>query len=621
MTFQEIFIDEAATKLIKVPDYQRAYSWESKQIELFIGDLASLVNRGGYYFGHFIVENGPDAMELVDGQQRLTTVVLFLRVCQIENPHPNPQRLFELLNRFETVGYDQFALANIFDKSPVWLKSLERAEPKDHEIIQALNLDEKFFTYSQRRLALAMWHFHRAFEKGTLQVSLIPKYVEELSGALCSCHITEDKTVAVNIFEMHNTRGVPLKLIEVVKAKLMKAVYDEGGPDRDKSIQKVQAEFAIIQAFEERLHLKRFRGEMTLEGILRHHLRVVDDGNKTSRDEMDKPPRNASSDELIRYVSERSSAAYAVALSREFRKSVQIICETLPAWDELSDGDGREAEKLVGDVMILHRGLSCELFLLVCRRLESAEGLANGRVSKATLILWEKLLFTHDFHDKNHRLARDSRENFPKLFAEFGQTEESISSVIERYLVNGFREDKTRGELQKVVRDHFVNAKDWILNSAFNGWRNKWIYALYKYEISQGANLRPIMKETISLEHILPQSWDRKWLTEDGSQAEKPGVDQDHEKHLRELAIKIDSCINGLGNLLLVTREQNSSLSNEHPARKSYMDICQSGSYSEHEKNRDRANPDSWNSAAKWEPLIHARGEKIITFILENMLN
>lgn len=606
-TFGSIFLTGFSTHRIKVPDYQRAYSWESKQIDLFIGDLVSNANRSGYYFGHFIVEDSKSYLELVDGQQRLTTVVLFLLVCQIKRPDLCIQGIFDLVERFETVGYDQPALLNIRKMSPGWLGGRGNAEPKDEAIIEGFGLEEKSFTYSQRRLALAVWQFHRAFEKGRLDASHIPSYIQMLCDSLCSCHIAKDKTVAVNIFEMHNTRGVPLKLIEVVKAKLMKAVYDEGGLERDENIRKMQAEFAIIHAFEERLSLTSFRGEMTLEAILRHHLRVVDDGSKTSREAMDKPARNASPDDLIRYVSERLSASYAVALSREFRKSVQIICETLPAWDD-------QPEKLVGDVMILHRGLSCEFFLLVCRRLESFVGKADGGVSGDTLRLWEKLLFTHDFHGRNHRLARDRREDFPKLFSAFGQTEDSISSVIEHYLSKGFRDDKTGGDLQKVVRDHFVNAKDWILNSAFNGWRSKWVYALYKYEISKRADLRHIMSETISVEHILPQSWDRKWITEENLPADNPGSAPDREKHIRERGMEIDSFINGLGNLLLVTREQNSALSNDHPAEKSYA-ICLGGSYAEHENNRG-----SWKSSANWKELIHKRGENIFNFILEEML-
>lgn len=605
-TFESIFLTRFKGRRIKVPDYQRAYSWDSKQVELFIGDLSGLVDRGGYYFGHFIVEDNHHAVELVDGQQRLTTAVMFLRVCQIKTLNPSPQHLFDLLNRFETVGYDQTALEKIMDKSPVWLESQGDVEPKDDDMIQALNLEKKSFTYSQRRLALAVWHFHRAFEKGTLQASRIPEYIQMLSNALCSCHIAKDKTVAVNIFEMHNTRGVPLKLIEVVKAKLMKAVYDEGGPLRDDNIKRIQSEFALIHAYEERLVVSSFRGRMSIKEILTHHLRVIDDAEKQSGALMNHPARDASADDLIRYINERISATYALALAREFRRSVQFLCDALPQWDQ--------SERLVGDVMILHPGLSCEFFLLVCRRLGSADGEADGRVSTATLSLWERLLFTHDFHTRYHNL-KGTRDDFPGLFSKFDRQETSIAQEIEMKVREGFRKDKTDGDLQKVVRDDFLIGKSWFLSSAFNGWRNKVLYALYKYEIDHEADIRRVMKDSVSVEHILPQEWDWKWLEEEDCPAKQFESPEEREKHRRERGPEVAAFINGLGNLLLVTREQNSALGNEHPAKKNYTHICQGGSYAEHEGRRE-----DWKASEKWKELIRERGERIFDFILNTML-
>ncbi len=605
-TFEATFIDRFRGRQIKVPDYQRAYSWESKQIELFIGDLIDQNKGGGYYFGHFIVEDTAYAVELVDGQQRLTTLVLFLHVCQMLKPELCTHGLFSLCDRFETVGYDQAALLNLRKWAAALLEREGKAEPEDDAILKALQLDANTYTHSQRRLALAMWNFHRAFEKQVLETCRIPDYVQMLSSALCSCHVAKDKTVAVNIFEMHNTRGVPLKLIEVVKAKLMKAVYDAGGSQREKDIQAIQAEFAIIHAYEERLIVSSFRGQMSIKEILTHHLRVVDDAGKQGGDAMNQPPRNASADDLISYITKKLSATYALVLARELRKSVQFLCDALPQWDH--------SEKLVGDVMILHRGLSCEFFLLVCRRLESADGKADGTVSPATLRLWEKLLFTHDFHTRYHNL-KGTRDDFPGLFSKFDRREASIAEKIEIKVREGFRKDKTEGDLQKVVRDDLLNGKPWFLNSAFNGWRNKVIYALYKYEIDQGADIRRVMKESISVEHILPQEWDWKWIEEKDFPPKQFESPEQREKHRRERRPEVGAFINGLGNLLLVTREQNSALGNEHPAEKSYTHICQGGSYAEHESRRE-----DWKTSEKWAELIRQRGERIFDFVLNTML-
>jgi uncharacterized protein with ParB-like and HNH nuclease domain len=73
-----------------IPEYQRSYSWEEKQINLFIGDILEFCdNKNGtsdstkYYLCHYILEkpDNIDEYEIVDGQQRISTIYLFLLVC------------------------------------------------------------------------------------------------------------------------------------------------------------------------------------------------------------------------------------------------------------------------------------------------------------------------------------------------------------------------------------------------------------------------------------------------------------------------------------------------------------------------------------------------------------
>jgi uncharacterized protein with ParB-like and HNH nuclease domain len=78
---------------IVVPTYQRAYSWETPiknsprktHTDVFITDLEeyrksyAISSISPYYFGHFMFEEKEDAsFYVIDGQQRLTTIVIFL---------------------------------------------------------------------------------------------------------------------------------------------------------------------------------------------------------------------------------------------------------------------------------------------------------------------------------------------------------------------------------------------------------------------------------------------------------------------------------------------------------------------------------------------------------------
>lgn len=85
-------------KLLRIPDYQRGYAWEREQLDAFWEDLISLPDGRSHYTGVLTLKKIPnsdvkeDAKEfwlvddhayklyhIVDGQQRLTTVTLFLQ--------------------------------------------------------------------------------------------------------------------------------------------------------------------------------------------------------------------------------------------------------------------------------------------------------------------------------------------------------------------------------------------------------------------------------------------------------------------------------------------------------------------------------------------------------------
>jgi hypothetical protein len=310
-TFKSIFFPKGDAVPVRVPDYQRAYSWEQKQIELFIKDLKKYhVAETNYYFGHFIVEAKPGQREweMVDGQQRLTTFVLFVMVCQVLSPSGDHSFAYSMIDQFSTVSYDVKALKNMRNKLGYFLDSNKHFDPKnppsDTQIVDGFGLSESF-THSQRRMVLALLRFHQAFQKdkGELERDKITDYINVVMNALCSHHRTEDKSVAVSIFEMHNTRGVPLTTIEIIKAKLMKFVYDHGEKeDREKKVKQIQTEFGEIYGMEERLAARSFRREMTMEQLLRLHLRVVDNGTKKNATEFHSPADNANADALVAYV-------------------------------------------------------------------------------------------------------------------------------------------------------------------------------------------------------------------------------------------------------------------------------------------------------------------------------
>jgi len=80
-----------------VPSYQRRYAWGPNQVAAVFDDINMLKDGDGHFFGMILLHThdhvgGLNTPELVDGQQRSTTLAILLKALQ---------------KRFEDFGYDE----------------------------------------------------------------------------------------------------------------------------------------------------------------------------------------------------------------------------------------------------------------------------------------------------------------------------------------------------------------------------------------------------------------------------------------------------------------------------------------------------------------------------------
>ena len=59
-----------------IPVYQRNYSWKDEQIETLFDDIKN--EDIGYYVGNLLINTDASSNNIIDGQQRLTTLSLML---------------------------------------------------------------------------------------------------------------------------------------------------------------------------------------------------------------------------------------------------------------------------------------------------------------------------------------------------------------------------------------------------------------------------------------------------------------------------------------------------------------------------------------------------------------
>ena len=63
-----------------IPEYQREFAWGISEVEELINDLNDINANDKYFIGHMVFEgreNG-DIFQIIDGQQRITTIVIII---------------------------------------------------------------------------------------------------------------------------------------------------------------------------------------------------------------------------------------------------------------------------------------------------------------------------------------------------------------------------------------------------------------------------------------------------------------------------------------------------------------------------------------------------------------
>ena len=184
-----------------IPLYQRAYAWEDKQLMQLIEDISDVPNDANYYIGTLIVSRQGNKFEVVDGQQRLTSLYMLLNCLD--------QEVKSTLS-FACRDKSNYTLKNIKDllhenRSKL---DMERIEPNIqrglHILTEELNKPE----YDKADLL-------KKLEKVVLYRIEVP-----------------ENTDLNRYFEIMNTRGEQLEQHDILKATLMGYLQD----DIDKAI-------------------------------------------------------------------------------------------------------------------------------------------------------------------------------------------------------------------------------------------------------------------------------------------------------------------------------------------------------------------------------------------------
>jgi uncharacterized protein with ParB-like and HNH nuclease domain len=202
-TISEIFKD----KFFIVPDFQRGYSWESEQLEDLINDIENLKNREHkHYTGTIVMVQSNDniqTLEIIDGQQRLTTIVMLISAIYFSNPVKYKDLLSSFLRRGE-LGNRKLVLQPNVETAAIFSKLIiENEEGENLEIKSDVNV-------ANAKKIISKWIKKR---KNSLDL-----YLDVILNKLGFIfYLTEnDKEIGI-MFEVINNRGKELSELEKIK--------------------------------------------------------------------------------------------------------------------------------------------------------------------------------------------------------------------------------------------------------------------------------------------------------------------------------------------------------------------------------------------------------------------
>ncbi len=208
----------------KIPSYQRPYSWERDEIEKFCEDIIlSFKNNDEYLLSSIIlVEHKKDKLyEVIDGQQRLTTISIFLSV--LKSFLQNKDNLEDINNRI--LNGTEIRLQRVQTDKSYHQDFQNVLQNFNYEEFKELVKKRKYKKNNYYQNSLIIYDFlNSEFCK---EIDFDEFYEEFFIDKVYLIRVyTTQESKAMRLFEVLNSRGLPLKNSDLIKNHIMEQIYE-----------------------------------------------------------------------------------------------------------------------------------------------------------------------------------------------------------------------------------------------------------------------------------------------------------------------------------------------------------------------------------------------------------
>lgn len=197
-------------KFFRIPNYQRDYSWDIGNVDDLIDDIIEAIETNtSHYIGTFILSetSRPKLYNVVDGQQRLTTLIMLLNIAIKQLGTQSDQIIYgDKFIRSQSDSVWRLELLN--DNSTFFQEMLEDAKPKTR-------------TKSQDLLWEAYKHINTRIATLKSNQTLSTQLLEAIKQLEVMEFIESDDGKAIRMFQTVNDRGKPLSNVEKAKSLLI----------------------------------------------------------------------------------------------------------------------------------------------------------------------------------------------------------------------------------------------------------------------------------------------------------------------------------------------------------------------------------------------------------------
>lgn len=226
-----------------IPDYQRPYAWTDEECQTLWEDIFTFAipdydatkfnSEEEYYLGPIVTfKNDNGKLEIIDGQQRLTTLMLMLRAFHISFGNMQDENSKKIREVIESCIWktDEFGNA---DKTKLKIDSEVATDNDKGEFLSILNTGTTDSTMKSKYA-----ENYRYFQKKIDEfLHSYPSYFSYLPARILNNCIllpieADNQNTALRIFSTLNDRGLPLSDADIFKAQFYKYYSDKNEKDK-----------------------------------------------------------------------------------------------------------------------------------------------------------------------------------------------------------------------------------------------------------------------------------------------------------------------------------------------------------------------------------------------------